>query len=216
MKHRLLAVLSILIIVSMMPGSALAAPKPIDYKPIDMGPIIRELDASPERIQNTLAEAAAEAVLTATPYTQCVVDTKYWLRYNSTTGGYSLATYYLVAQGPLAQIWVQTNLAWPAGDPRPTPVITCEQAQYMLGQFESNIYPKETTFFGMPDAHDGAVAFLPWLAGTAKQITTMMMLDARWSLSPISAMITTMTQPIQTISPVFTRPLLRSTLIAIS
>lgn len=165
MKYRLLAILSILAIVGMLPGTAFAAPKPIDYKPIDMGPIIRSWDASPQRIENTLAEAAAEVVTAATPYTECVLDTKTWLRLNAVTGGYGLANYYLVAEGPLAQIWVQTSLAWPAGDPRPTPEITCEQAQYLLGEFENNMYPKETTFFGMPDAHDGSYAVLPGLLG---------------------------------------------------
>jgi len=165
MKTRFLAVISILVIVGMLPGTALAAPKPIDYRPVDMGPIIRGWDATPERIENTLTEASAEIVPAATPYTECVLDTKYWLRLNAVTGGYGLTTYHLVAQGPLAQIWVQTNLAWPAGDPRPTPVITCEQAQYLLGEFENNIYPKEINYFGMPDGHDGSAAYLPGLVG---------------------------------------------------
>lgn len=165
MKRKLLAILSILVIVGMLPGSALAAPRPIDYKPVDMGPIIREWDAAPERIENTLAEAQAEAVTASTPYTECVLDTKYWLRLNGISGGYGLATYHLVAEGPLAQIWVQTNLAWPDGDPRLTPQVTCEQAQYLLGEFENNIYPKEIDYFGMPDAHDGSIAYLPGLVG---------------------------------------------------
>ena len=163
--RRFLAVISILVIVGMLPGTALAAPKPIDYRPVDMGPIIRGWDATPERIENTLAEASAEIAPAATPYTECVLDTKYWLRLNSVAGSYGLATYHLVAQGPLAQIWVQTNLAWPAGDPRPTPIITCEQAQYLLGEFENNIYTKEVNYFGMPNGHDGSAAYLPGLVG---------------------------------------------------
>jgi hypothetical protein len=165
MKQKLFAVLSILALVGMLPGAAYAAPQPIDYMPVDAGPIIRGWDASPERIENTLDEAAADTVPAGTPYTECVLDTKYWLRLNAITGGYGLATYHLVAEGPLAQIWVQTDLAWPAGDPRPTPEITCEQAQYMLGEFENNIYPKEISFFGEPTPHDGSLAYLPELTG---------------------------------------------------
>jgi hypothetical protein len=165
MKRKLLTIISILVIVGVLPGTALAAPKPIDYRPMDFGPILREWEATPERIDNTLADAAAEAGTSSTPYTECVLDTKTWLRLNSVSGAYGLADYHLVAEGPLAQIWVQANLAWPAGDPRPTPEITCEQAQYLLGEFENNMYPKETTFFGMPDAHDGAFAYLPGLIG---------------------------------------------------
>ncbi len=166
MKQKIFAILSILVLVGMLPATAAAAPKPIDYRPVDIGPVIRGWDASPQRIENTLAEAEADAApATSTPYTECVLDTKYWLRLNSVTGSYGLATYHLVAEGPLAQIWVQTDLSWPAGDPRPTPEITCEQAQYMLGEFENNMYPKETEFFGMPDTHDGSLALLPDMIG---------------------------------------------------
>jgi immune inhibitor A len=146
-----------LLIMSVVPVAG-AAPKPIDYRPVDVGPEIRGWDATQERISNTPAEAAAEAaaVTSSTPLTGCTLDTKIWMRLNSVTGSYGFTTYILVAEGPLAQIWVQTNLAWPAGDPRPTPEITCEQAQYMLGEFENNMYPTETSFFGMPDTHDGS------------------------------------------------------------
>jgi hypothetical protein len=144
---------------------ALAAPKPPDYVPFDIGPEIRGWEATADRITGTPDEASAEAAEAETLLGSCTLDTKYWLRLNSITGGYGLVTYDLVAEGPLAQIWVQTNLAWPAGDPRPTPEITCEQAQYMLGQFEGIIYPKEIAFFGSPDTHDGATAYLPGLVG---------------------------------------------------
>ena len=144
----------IVLVISMVP-TASAAPKPIDYMPVDIGPEIRGWDATQERLSNTPAdadaEAAVEAVTSSTPISSCTLDTKTWMRLNSVTGSYGFTNYYLVAEGPLAQIWVQSSLAWPAGDPRPTPEITCEQAQYMLGQFENNMYPKETSFFGMPD-----------------------------------------------------------------
>jgi immune inhibitor A len=139
---------------------ALAAPKPPDYVPVDVGPQIRGWEATRDRIADTPADAAAEVVASGTPYTSCILDTKTWMRLNSVTGSYGFTNYYLVAEGALAQIWVQASLAWPAGDPRPTPTITCEQAQYMLGQFENNMYPKETSFFGMPDAHDGVNSLL--------------------------------------------------------
>ena len=159
MKHRLLAILSVLAIIGMLPGTAFAATKPIDYRPVDVGPIIREMPATPEMISNTPAEAEADAVAaSSTPYTDCVLDTKMWMILAGDS--YGFATYYLVAEGPVAQIWVQKNLAWPSGDPRPTPEITCEQAQYLLGEFENNMYPKETTFFGMPDTHDGTNSLL--------------------------------------------------------
>ncbi len=139
---------------------ALAAPKPPDYVPVDVGPEIRSWEPTQDRIADTPADAAAEVAATSTPISSCTLDTKTWMRLNSVTGSYGFTNYFLVAEGSLAQIWVQTSLAWPAGDPRPTPEITCEQAQYMLGQFETNMYPKETSFFGMPGAHDGSASLL--------------------------------------------------------
>lgn len=148
------------VFIGQAPTAVWAAPKPVDYSPIDLGPEIRSWEASPERISNSPAEAAAEAPAASTPYTDCILETKTWMRLNSVTGSYGFTNYYLVAEGPLAQIWVQTSLAWPAGDPRPTPTITCEQAQYMLNQFETVMYPKEISFFGAPDVLTGANSLL--------------------------------------------------------
>jgi immune inhibitor A len=164
MKARALnVVMSVAMVVAVLGGAApaLAAPKPPDYSPVDVGPEIRGWEATQDRIADTPDAAIAELGATsATPYTGCILETKTWMRLNSVTGSYGFTPYYLVADGPLAQIWVQASLAWPAGDPRPTPEITCEQAQYMLGQFENNMYPKETSFFGMPDTHDGTSSLL--------------------------------------------------------
>ena len=170
MKHKLLTILSILVIVGMLPGSAMAAPKPIDYSPMDAGPRIREMPATPEMIapisEEDLAgeQAAAEAVVNASS-TDCITATKYFLILNDYTGQYQVTTFNLMGESSGSQVWVQVNLAWPAGDPRATPVVTCDQVQYLMGQFDSNIYPKETSFFGIPDYHDGAYAFLPSLLG---------------------------------------------------
>ena len=60
----------------------------------------------------------------------------------------------------MAEVWVQVNLAYPAGDPRSTPVITTEQVAYLLDEFETNIYPTEKDYFRAPDAHDGTNAQL--------------------------------------------------------
>jgi len=149
----------VMLVISFVPTAG-AAPKPIDYRPADAGAMIRSWDATPDRISNTPAEVSAEAATTSALYEGCNLDTKTWMQLNSVTGSYGFTDYYLVAEGPLAQIWIQADLAWPAGDPRPTPTIACEQAQYMLGEFENNMYPKETSFFGMPDLHDGTYSLL--------------------------------------------------------
>lgn len=57
------------------------------------------------------------------------------------------------------ELWVATDLAYPSGDPRNAftsrITITNAQAQYMANEFENNIYPNESSFFGLPPAIDG-------------------------------------------------------------
>jgi immune inhibitor A len=163
MKNKLLAILSVLVIVGMLPGSALAAPKPIDYKPVDVGPEIRGWELTSERMDLT-GDAAPAGPAAATPLSSCTYGSKLFAILNDYTGQYQFTYFDLVAESGFSQIWVQRNLSWPAGDPRTKPVITCEQAQYLMGEFDNNIYPKEAAFFGTPDAHDGSKALLPSLA----------------------------------------------------
>jgi hypothetical protein len=88
------------------------------------------------------------------------LDTKVFLALDSYYGYYFFAEFNLMAEGDESQIWVQADLSWPEGDPRATPVITCEQAAYMVDQFDNNIYPAEVDFFGPPDFHDGSYSLL--------------------------------------------------------
>lgn len=82
------------------------------------------------------------------------------MRYPS---GYSLRMFTLRAVGQYGEIWVANSLAFPGGDPRnPRAVVTDEQVAYMLGQFDTNMYPIETEFFGDPVARDGGNALLPY------------------------------------------------------
>ncbi|WP_251041187.1 choice-of-anchor J domain-containing protein [Bacillus sp. ISL-45] len=58
--------------------------------------------------------------------------------------------------GENVEIWVANDLAFPEGDPRPAHVVTQEQVDKLRDEFDSNIYPKATEFFGTPDVHDGS------------------------------------------------------------
>jgi len=170
MKTKLIAILGIIaLLVAIVPTAAFAK-KGIDYKPVDVGPELRTWDATPERIEGGFTgfaageleamEAQAMAVAASTPYTDCILDTKVWMSLNNFTGFYFFTTFYLVAETAGSELWVQANLSWPAGDPRPTPEGTCEQAAYLLSEFDNNMYPVETSFFGNPDFHDGAYSLL--------------------------------------------------------
>ena len=71
----------------------------------------------------------------------CATDTKTFLVLDAYSGFYFFDDFWLMADGDDAQIWVQTDLSWEPGDPRTTPVITCDQASYMVGEFDNNIHP---------------------------------------------------------------------------
>ncbi|AYC28759.1 immune inhibitor A domain-containing protein [Paenisporosarcina cavernae] len=67
--------------------------------------------------------------------------------------------------GDNVEVWVANDLSFPDGDPRPAHVVTQEQVDKLRDEFESNIYPKVTDFFGTPDALDGSNAPLPGMVG---------------------------------------------------
>ena len=147
--------LSITLIPLSAGSSALVLP---EYIPMEIGPeffaddvdLNLELLGSPSSSSSMGPKSAA----------QNVSDYVIGLAYDS--GGLFLTWYQCRAVGLLAEVWVQDNLAFPAGDPRPTPVITDEQVEYLLSEFENNIYEKTTNAFGIPYDHDGSNAAGSW------------------------------------------------------
>ncbi len=67
--------------------------------------------------------------------------------------------------GDNVEIWVANDLSFPEGDPRPPHVVTQEQVDKLKDEFDSNIYPTATDFFGMPDELDGSNATVPGMVG---------------------------------------------------
>ncbi|MFZ3578536.1 peptidase M6, partial [Virgibacillus sp. DJP39] len=67
--------------------------------------------------------------------------------------------------GENVEIWVANDLSFPEGDPRPAQVVTQEQVDKLTAEFDSNIYPTVTGFFGTPDSLDGSQAPLPGMVG---------------------------------------------------
>ena len=165
-----------MIVLALMTGllfsatAAGAAPPGPDLKPVDIGPILRDWEPTQERIQGELKtfsaeeldemEAEAMAEVAGTPYQTCVLDAKVWMSLDAYLGFYFFDTFYLVAESDGAELWIQQDLSFPVGDPRLTPEITCEQAAYLVSEFDNNMYPTETEFFGMPDFHDGTYSLL--------------------------------------------------------
>lgn len=81
--------------------------------------------------------------------------TKYFLNRKS-----KFKTFTLRSVGENVEIWVANDLAFPKGDPRPVPVVTQEQVDKLRNEFDKNIYPKDTAFFGTPDVRDGSKSTL--------------------------------------------------------
>ncbi|MFS0635009.1 peptidase M6 [Mesobacillus foraminis] len=69
----------------------------------------------------------------------------------------------LRSEGENVEIWVANDLSFP--DDRPAHVVTQEQVDKLRDEFDSNIYPKATEFFGTPDKHDGSKSPLPGMVG---------------------------------------------------
>jgi hypothetical protein len=67
--------------------------------------------------------------------------------------------------GDNVEIWVANDLSFPEDDPRPAHVVTQEQVDKLRDEFDSNIYPVATEFFGTPDELDGSHSPLPEMVG---------------------------------------------------
>jgi len=135
-----------------------AKPAAIVYEPMDIG----------SKIRNQVVDFTTELDVKGTSFgLQSSAEigdegmVKTWLWYDDTDGLY-LADYELYSVGEECELWVMTDLSWGVAGDRATPVITHEQADYMVSEFDNNIYPEDTTYFGGEDFHDGSLAALPF------------------------------------------------------
>lgn len=65
-------------------------------------------------------------------------------------------TFTLRSVGDSVEIWVANDLSFPEGDTRPAHVVTQEQVDMLKNEFDQNIYPKASSFFGAPDPLNGS------------------------------------------------------------
>lgn len=107
----------------------------------------------------TQAAMAAASALESPP----LGTVKIWPIINLNTGGAQLANFTLRAVGDKIEVWVANNLNYPAGDCRNDGVrnvITDAQVEYLVGEFDGNMYPKMTEAFSSPPSRDGEGAQL--------------------------------------------------------
>ncbi|AQQ54347.1 immune inhibitor A domain-containing protein [Planococcus lenghuensis] len=67
--------------------------------------------------------------------------------------------------GENVEIWVANDLAYGPNNPKPADIVTQAQVDKLRNEFDSNIYPKATEFFGIPDPLDGSNSPLPGIVG---------------------------------------------------
>jgi hypothetical protein len=92
-----------------------------------------------------------------------------WLILDDFFGRYRLASFTLRAIGGHGEVWVQDNTLFPTGDCRNNypdrTQVTTAQANYLLQQFNDNIWPKEADAFTIATPREGSDAILPGLIG---------------------------------------------------
>lgn len=91
-------------------------------------------------------------------------DTRTWLALDDAQGVYYLKTFVLRGTSKSAELWTAVDLAYPAGDCRNVAArinISDAQVAYMLSEFDTNIRPIDTSWFGEPIVRTGVNAALP-------------------------------------------------------
>jgi immune inhibitor A len=139
-----------------------------EYRAVEAPAAIR--NSNPDRPHRVAKSASAKRTAHAMQQvggnpTYQVGDPIIGVSQNTATQGFFATTYHVVAMGDNIEVWVQDNLAFPAGDPRPTPVVTDAQIAYLIDQFDNNIYPKESEFWRTPLTRDGTNAQLDDIFG---------------------------------------------------
>lgn len=120
------------------------------------------------------ASAGAQRQQAAAQATYQVGDERTWLALDDTEGIIYLKDYTLRGVGDNIEVWVasdsdevSSNTDFQPGDCRngSRTQITDEQVQYLIGQFDDNIYPTESRVFSVPPERDGSNAVLPGQVG---------------------------------------------------
>ena len=119
-----------------------------------------------------LRAAAQQAAREATP--PVVGDRRIWPALDGVNGREYLKNFTLRAIGQHIEVWVASDqdsvskdLEFPAGDCRNDDRVQVSdaQVQYLVQQFDGNIYPKEAEAFSTPQPRAGSNALIPRRAG---------------------------------------------------
>jgi len=132
-----------------------SVPSIADVVKKDIGPEIREQKPSKAEVSASASEVSLWSG-SADVYEIGDVESYY-------VGGYGTSNWIEFekrGEGSLAEVWVATDLSFPAGDPRndnPDKITIYDwQVEYIINEYETVIYPIESQYFGVPTFHDGS------------------------------------------------------------
>jgi len=147
------------------PAHALAA-DPSHPPDVREAPAAVQLGKSLPVRKGTLADQSAtrdqrrakgDATAQAVGEKPAVGTVKTWLGLDDNESTYYLKEFTLQAVGEHIEVWVANDLTFPAGDCRNDSVtVTREQAEYLAGEFDTRMYPKESAAFSVPPERGGA------------------------------------------------------------
>ncbi|ANU14095.1 peptidase M23B [Planococcus halocryophilus Or1] len=114
----------------------------------------KKIKAQADEVGNGEADAKADGTFTYDG------GTKKFLNRNL-----SFKDFTLRSVGDNVEIWVANDLSYGPDNPKPADVVTQVQVDKLRDEFDSNIYPTATEFFGTPEQLDGSNSPLPGLVG---------------------------------------------------
>jgi hypothetical protein len=147
--------------IAALPAAAGAATsvKASDVREVPLG---KKFSTANLGLNSARARAFAAPAAAATPPVGTV---RQWLGLNDTTDSYYRKDYTLRGVGNHIEVWVANDTAFPAGDCRAqipnSTTITDAQVADLIKEFDTNMYPKETTTFSTPPDRDGTNSIVP-------------------------------------------------------
>ena len=132
-------------------NGSVADPRPVSVPPDRLENLTVNTSSLPESIgEHGAAAAAGSPAANAT-----VGTTKQFPSVNLVTGEVYFERYTLRRVSEHGAIWVANDLSWPENDSRPDPTVSEAQLDYLIEEFEGNIYPTETDLFREPEPRYG-------------------------------------------------------------
>jgi hypothetical protein len=109
--------------------------------------------------------------------------TRTWPSLDATTNRLYAKPFTLAATGTRVEVWVARNLLFPSGDCRNTVdarsrvTVTKAQAVYLARQFDTIIFPRQRSLFGVPRTRDGRRANDSRFAPSRRGTRTIVLVD---------------------------------------